>query len=89
MVKPENAVQPDGAKIPWGVGKLVGDPTRNANSATTASYSMNSAMASAAEKNAAVVIAVSTEPSTSSSNIIMPGIVFAGSFLIALIHSLI
>ncbi|KAG2198165.1 hypothetical protein INT46_002577 [Mucor plumbeus] len=87
LVSPENAVQPDGDKIPWGVGRLVGDPT--ANKISTASYSMNSAMASAAENNAAVLIAVSSQPNTSSSNIIIPGIAFASSFLVATIYSLI
>ncbi|KAI8639395.1 hypothetical protein BD408DRAFT_446055 [Parasitella parasitica] len=87
LVKPENAIQPDGAKIPWGVGKLVGEPAANTTSTTTASYSMNSAMASAAENNAAVVIAVSTEPS-SSSNIILPSVAFASTFLAATIYLL-
>ncbi|CAO3642595.1 unnamed protein product [Mucor fragilis] len=89
LVKPENAVQPDGAKIPWGVGKLVGEPAANTTSTTTASYSMNSAMASAAENNAAVVIAVSTPLSTSNSKIIMPSIAFASTFLAATLYTLI
>ncbi|OAD08659.1 hypothetical protein MUCCIDRAFT_105626 [Mucor lusitanicus CBS 277.49] len=89
LVKPENAVQPDGAKIPWGVGKLVGEPAANTTSTTTASYSMNSAMASAAENNAAVVIAVSAPSSTSSSNMIMPSIAFASTFLAAVLYTLI
>lgn len=89
LVKPENAVQPDGAKIPWGVGKLVGEPAVNTTSTTTASYSMNSAMASAAENNAAVVIAVSTPLSTSNSKIIMPSIAFASTFLAATLYTLI
>ncbi|KAL9537387.1 hypothetical protein MBANPS3_011818 [Mucor bainieri] len=89
LVKPENAVQPDGAKIPWGVGKLVGEPAANTTSTTTASYSMNSAMASAAENNAAVVIAVSTPSTTSNANIMMPSIAFASAFLAASLYTLI
>ncbi|GAN05381.1 hypothetical protein MAM1_0089d04851 [Mucor ambiguus] len=89
LVKPEHAVQPDGAKIPWGVGKLVSEPTTNTTKTTTASYSMNSAMASAAENNAAVVIAVSAPLSTSNSNFMMPSIAFAGTFLAATLYILI
>lgn len=57
MTKPQHAAQPDGAKIPWGVGRMVSDakgfPLSNV------AYSMTPAMASAAERNAAVEIAVS------------------------------
>jgi hypothetical protein len=50
-----------GADIPWGVGKIAG---LGASSKSTATFSMNPAMASAAEKNAAVVIAVSNGATT-------------------------
>ncbi|GAA5796852.1 hypothetical protein EDC94DRAFT_655412 [Helicostylum pulchrum] len=57
LTKPQHAAQPDGAKIPWGVGRMVSDakgfPLSNV------AYSMTPAMASAAERNAAVEIAVS------------------------------
>ncbi|KAI8390218.1 hypothetical protein BD560DRAFT_361963 [Blakeslea trispora] len=56
MEKPAYSKQPNGDEIPWGIGKIV----------QTATYSMNPAMASAAEKNAALVIAVSHEEANSS-----------------------
>ncbi|KAG2206733.1 hypothetical protein INT47_003675 [Mucor saturninus] len=59
VVEPEKSVQSDGSKIPWGVGRIV----TNASSfpLSNVAYSMTPAMASAAEKNAAVVIAVSND----------------------------
>ncbi|RCI01943.1 hypothetical protein CU098_007126 [Rhizopus stolonifer] len=52
--KPEHSTQPDGASIPWGVGKLVGGSINQLTVKPTGTYSMNPAMASAAEKNAKV-----------------------------------
>jgi hypothetical protein len=66
LVKPEHATQPDGANIPWGVGKLVTKDsatgqTVTAGTSPSSTYSMSPAMSSAAEKNASLEIAVSSD----------------------------
>jgi hypothetical protein len=64
-----------GAKIPWGIGKMA-----MGSSKSTATFSMNPAMASAAEKNAAVVIAVSKATASASAN--LPSMFTSAMFLI-------
>jgi hypothetical protein len=60
LEKPENAIQPDGTKIPWGVGKLAAsENAASPSSSSNATYSMTPAMSTAMDNNAAVVIAVS------------------------------
>ncbi|CAO3631386.1 unnamed protein product [Mucor hiemalis] len=84
LVKPENAAQPDGAKIPWGVGKIVGGKaTPSAFPSSNATYSMTPAMASAAENNAAVVIAVSSAATVNTfSSVVLISSLVMGSFLL-------
>ncbi|KAI9473672.1 MAG: hypothetical protein EXX96DRAFT_578890 [Benjaminiella poitrasii] len=56
LVKPEKSVQPDGAKIPWGIGKVVesnGDVSKGTNTATAINPT-SSALPSTVEVNDAV-----------------------------------
>ncbi|KAG1463180.1 hypothetical protein G6F56_005342 [Rhizopus delemar] len=56
---PQHDTQPDGKKIPWGVGKLL--KSGNSTSHTTSAvYSMTPAQSSVAAENAALIIAVSS-----------------------------
>ncbi|CAO3678631.1 hypothetical protein G6F70_007195 [Rhizopus microsporus] len=57
LAKPQYTTQPDGSKIPWGVGKIV--RTDNAASVPSPTYYMTPAQSSVLADNAAVVIAVS------------------------------
>lgn len=70
-----------GAKIPWGVGKLAGQSIPK----STSTFSMSPAMASAAEKNAAVVIAVSNgTPTNDVPYMFIYSMILLGSFLFIL-----
>lgn len=87
LEKPEHSVQPDGAKIPWGVGKLTGNSDNpTPSSSSNATYSLTPAMSTALEQNAAVVIAVSSGASaTDRVHYTAAGVtVLVASFLIAL-----
>ncbi|KAI9358355.1 hypothetical protein BD770DRAFT_387131 [Pilaira anomala] len=83
MVKPQHAKQPDGAKIPWGVGKMVTEKSKGFPLSNVA-YSMTPAMASAAERNAAVEIAVSNR--SDKIKVISAGLLIASSLMATLVN---